>query len=880
LTLPSTTSALAAVAAPLAEWFTRRFGQPTDVQRMAWPCIAAGEHVLLSAPTGAGKTLAAFVPILGRLQKLGMEEAAPSLRCLYVAPLKALVNDMARSLEKVFEELGGGPQCPAPLSAHVRTGDTPSAGRRTLLARPPAILLTTPESLAVLLTQPRFDSLFSTLRWVVIDEVHALAPTKRGADLSLCLERLTALSGERLQRIGLSATATPLTETAQWLAGAQGPGLPGRPCSIANAHSPATLELTLAPLQPTGQFLATLAERLLPDLQAHQATLIFANTRRLAEQLAWALRRNLPEFDTAIAVHHSSLAADRRQEVEAAFKAGTLRAVVCSTSLELGIDMGAVDLVVLIHPPGDVIRLLQRIGRAGHGPARLKRGLLLTVGTAELLEAAVTAASGRAGQCEPLRVPPCPLDVLCQHLAGMAAARAWSAEEALGLVRSSFVFKDLLRADFEACLQYLFGLGPDGRPWLTPRLRGDPASFEIVDSRTACLLRRNLGSILEEPQCDVLRSVPPVCANATDSPEGPTDELIGQVDEAYAERLRPGDRFLLDGRCLQMRRLEPGVLHVTEVLGRATVPRWSGDGWPLSTELARRLYLLRSRAAEALRDGPPALATLLRDEYGLEESATTPIVRYFQAQESLSEVPGPTAALIELVAIPDRDRLPGVVCYCHTPLNRLGNDALARIAVHRLSRDHGCLATSLVADLGLALVLRNGLPAHPSSNPADLLRTFLDPTQFEYDLAEALEEDVLRHRFSRVAQTGLMLLRNPRGGRRRVGGGDWAARRLFEQVRARDPDFVLLRQARREVRADICDAAAARSYAEELTALPVRCRWLPCPSPFTEAWTQAAPGAVAIEDTATALERLQEALNRPHADRPPREESPDHARPQ
>jgi ATP-dependent Lhr-like helicase len=851
-TIPSAATALATLAPAVAEWFRTTFANPTEIQCLAWPEIAAGRHVLLSAPTGAGKTLAAFLPILSHPR-----------RCLYIAPLRALVNDTAATLGTLVQALG-----PPVPSIVVRTGDTPAAVRRRFLSQPPDILLTTPESLAVMLTQARFADLFAELRWVVIDEVHALAPTKRGADLTLSLERLTDLAGESLQRIGLSATAMPLAEAARWLVGAWSPDHAPtggdhapRPCSIASGHAPAPLELTLAPLDETGHFLAHLVDRLMPELHAHRATLIFTNTRRLAEQLAWALRRNLPDWDAAIAVHHSSLAAERRQEVEAAFKAGRLRAVVSSTSLELGIDIGAVDLVVLVHPPGDVIRLLQRVGRAGHGPARTKRGLLLTSGTAELLEAAVTAAAGLAGQCEPLHFPSSPLDVLCQHLAGMAAARSWSADEAFSLVRRSFVFRDLTREDFDAALRYLFGLDREGRPWLPPRLLGDSGSFEICDRRTSLLLQQNLGSILDEPQCDVVRPLPSEEVDDPPSPQQPIAELIGQVDDGYAERLRPGDRFLLDGRCLQVRHFEPGRLEVQEVHARATVPRWAGEGWPLSSELARRLYLLRGRAAEALRDGPAALKQLLRDEYGLDAEPGSRLVEYFAAQESLSEVPDSGAALLELVAAPDRLDAPAqVACYWHTPLNRLGNDALARVAVHRLARDHGILATSLVADLGFALILRGGLTA---DNPADFFRRLLDPNGFDGDLDAALE-DVLRHRFARVAQTGLMLLRNPRGRRRRVGGSDWAARRLFEQVRARDTEFVLLRQARREVRQELCDGAAARAYAEELRALPLRCRWLLRPSPFAEAWTQSGPGAVAVEEPAEALQRLHDLLHRPH----------------
>ena len=228
------------------------------------------------------------------------------------------------------------------------------------------------------------------------------------------------------------------------------------------------LELRVTPLADGPAFMADLLRRLIPELRACRSTLIFSNTRRLAERLAWALRQRLPEWDDQIAVHHSSVAANRRREVEGRFKQGQLRAVVCSTSLELGIDVGSVDLVVLVHPPGGVVRLLQRIGRAGHGPGRVRRGLVFTSSAAELLEAVVTGALGRTAQCEPLRVPAHPLDVLCQQLAGMAAAATWTADEAFALVRQSYPYHDLSREDFDAALGYLHGVHRDGRPWLPP----------------------------------------------------------------------------------------------------------------------------------------------------------------------------------------------------------------------------------------------------------------------------------------------------------------------------------------------------------------------------------------------------------------------------
>jgi ATP-dependent Lhr-like helicase len=842
---PRLSSWLEQAPAALANWFRNRYGEPTEIQRAAWSRLPAGQHVLLSAPTGTGKTLAAFLPILTQLIQDRRDENA--LSCLYISPLKALCADAERTLLAHLEELSALLPAGCLPRLAVRSGDSTAAQRRRLWRQPPAILLTTPESVAVLLSQAKARHLFAGLRWVVVDEVHALAASKRGADLALSLERLTDLARGRLQRIGLSATATPLTEAARWLAGDR--------CAIGRAGETTPLQLTLVPLEESGHFLANLVDRLLPEVRANRATLVFTNSRRLAEQLNWALRRNLPEMQEQIAVHHSSLAAERRRHVEEEFKQGRLRAVVSSTSLELGIDIGAIDLVVLVHPPGDVIRLLQRIGRSGHGPGRVPRGLVLTATEAELLEAAVTAASGQAGQCESLRIPEHPLDVLCQHILGMAAVQTCSADSLFNLVCRAAPYRNLSRRDFDDCLAYL-GFA---HSWLPSRLRGEPESFTILNQRTARLLRRNLGTILADPVYEVWSETSARSASKGKSRpclrcglvEGV--KRIGEVDRAFAERLRAGDRFLLDGRCLQVRSLRPeeSRLLVEEVLGRPVVPRWGGDGWPLSTELAQRLYLLRVQAAEALREGPEALVRLLRRDYGLEDDAAATLTAYFQRQECVSEIPDSASCLVEIVANDG-----GADCYFHTPLNRLGNDALARVAVHRLARDWSKSADSIVADLGFSLYMHGGITAPLPT----LLRALLNAAHFEADVEVALHDSAaLRERFGRVAQTGLMLLRQPLGQTRRVGGHDWGARRLFDKIQAYDRDFVLLRQARREILSEWCDAAAASRYVRELEHLPLRCRHLSNPSPFVESWTQMAAGA------AERAETPDEALLRLHA---------------
>ena len=826
---PSADAVLARLAVPVRNWFVGQFRTPTLIQRLAWPALFERKHVLIAGPTGSGKSLAAFVPLL---QRLLADPFAMPIRCLYIAPLKALTNDARTNLQRQLKELERHLPAGAPLPrVAVRTGDAGAAERKLLIAQPPHILLTTPESLAIMLCQEPLRDLLAQVRHVVVDEVHAMAVNKRGADLSLSLERLEELAGAPIQRLGLSATCAPLQEAARFLVGV------GRDCTVAQAGDQSKLELQVEPLPITGGFWRTLVDRLEPELTRNRTTLIFANVRSSTERLGWLLGRRFPAWADAIGVHHSAMARGRRLQVERRLKAGELRVVISSASLELGIDIGRVDGVVLVHPPGCVVRLLQRVGRSGHEPGGVRCGLVLTASPAELMEATVTCASGRSNEYDRLTVADKPLDVLCQQLLGMAAQRSWTSEEARTLVRRAYPYRNLSDDDFAGCLDYLSGRRRDGSDWLPPRLAWASERWSLLDERTARILRQNIGTILADDAAKVrLR-------------EG---DKIGEVDEGFADRLKPGDRFLLGGRVLEYRNVENGTVLVDEAVGVPATPRWGGAGWVMAPELARRLYALRVRAAEALRDGVQSLRLLLEREYQLGEAAVGMLVDYFQKQECVSEIPEANTLLTEIVS----DEW-SVTYYCHTPLNRVGNDALARVVVIRLARCLNRAAQSLVADLGFSFELRDRRPLQV----AELQRLF-EPADFLADLDASLHESpILRERFRRVATTGLMILRNPLGGRRKVGGVQWAERRLFDRVKAAEPDFVLLKQALQEVRYESCDAAAALDFVRDLPRFSWRCRSLSAPSPFTESWSQLVTGPSGeIDSPDEALMRLHAAL--------------------
>jgi ATP-dependent Lhr-like helicase len=812
---------------------------------LAWPIIGSGGHLLLSTPTGSGKTLAAFLPLLDRM----LAGTHLGLRCLYVAPLKALCQDVRKNLRLHLRSMRpylGTP--PLPLRVGLRTGDTPQRVRRRLLTHPPDLLLTTPESLAVMLSHVSAADLFRDLRWVVIDEVHALAGCKRGADLALSLERLELLAParERLQRIGLSATCAPLETAASFLAGVD------RPCTVAQAADCGAIELTVELLSAdegrdsTSGFLARLVERIELVLRENRTTLIFTNTRSLAERLTWALRRRYPERVEEIGVHHSSLARARRRLVERRLKHGKLWVVVSSASLELGIDIGSVDGVILIHPAGGVVRLLQRLGRSGHRPEQPRRGLVLTASSAELLEATVTAAASRHGQIEPIRMVREPLDVLCQHIVGLAMSGAWSPVEAFDLVRRAAPYQDLSDDNFRDCLDYLSGRGRDGADWLPARLSWQDDTFTIRDKATARLLRRNLGSILTEEPCAVRLRLP---ANRGED-DLPRTSLLGEVDQVYAEGLEPGDRFMLDGRCLELKRSEGSELVVDEVFGRPLVPHWRGAGIAMPTELARRLFLFRTEAAEALRDGEAILARLLVHDYGLPLAACEALANYLRQQETISEVPDLRALLVERVGMQSCAEY-----FVHTPLTRSADETLAGLIAWRWQRWYGGHPLTVAADLGFVLSV------DAAAVDVQGWRHLLDPAHIDEDLRAWLSNStLLRQTFGRVSQTGLMVLRQPRGRRRKVGGRDWAERQLFAQLQSIAPDFVLLRQAEREAEEDVCDRETVLATLRRWAEIPIKLRCLQQPSPFGDSLLRAGHIAVVSTEPNVALQRLQAEL--------------------
>jgi ATP-dependent Lhr-like helicase len=793
--------------------------------------IARRQHLLLVAPTGTGKTLAAFMAILDRLL---LEHVAgglsEGLRCVYVSPLRSLGYDIERNLAEPLEAIRRDLDLrQSPVRVGVRTGDTSPHARRRQRERPPHLLITTPESLALLLSQAAWTDAWRSVEHLIVDEVHALVPTKRGADLAVSLERLSAATARDPVRSGLSATCKPVETVARFLVGAN------RPCEVVEAHVPRRprirVESLLRPDEAPhrGLTYARLLHRLRAEMQIRRTTVIFANTRALTEKITHDLRR-APALPDAVGAHHSALDAARRREVEAALRTGALRAVVTSTSLELGVDIGTADSTVMVGPPGSVSSCLQRVGRSGHRMGARPRGVILGATPAEIAGAAVVARAAGDAQIEPVRCITAPLDVLCQQLIGMACAGDCSDDAAYRLVRRSAPMESLRRDDFDACLAFLAGIEPC---WTTPRLWWSDGRFGLRHRRVARWLRRNIGTIHSEESFRVLvRGV-----------------AIGTLEGSYAERLQPGDRFVLDGRTLEFERFDGVFVRAAAMAGQGALPRWSSDRQSLSPALAGAVAEFRARAASLVPDAT-AFSAWLAGDYGLGDAAVELLAALVTAQQQCSEVPGTNVLLVEESPHPE-----GWSYAFHVPLCRSACEALGHCMAARLGRRFGRDLALRVADLGWSLRVP------PDARiTLDDLPALADGDHFDADVLEGVDRgELLASRFRRVAATGLMVLDNPDHGRTRVGGMMWVSRRLYPLVNLNAPDHPLLRETRREVLEDLLDTRGALEWLAGQPA--VRLRRLGAPSPFTVSWIDPAdPESLAYEAPETALHRLHRRL--------------------
>lgn len=863
-------------------WFREAFEQATTIQSRGWPAIRAGRHCLLIAPTGSGKTLAAFLSAIDRLSGEPAPEPRTGYSVLYISPLKALATDIERNLRAPLAGIARtaarvGEPAREPV-VHIRTGDTSQAKRRAQAREPGDILVTTPESLYLLLGSRAAENLES-VHTVIIDEVHALAGNKRGAHLALSLERLAECCGEDPQRIGLSATVHPVEVARGFLGGdrevevidaAEPPRLdleilaPEEPPA---EHAPATIEPSEGTdIIPSGSILgavysqgteqlpsgrgdraARLEPRLLAAILEHRSTIVFVNSRGLCERLvqrineAW--REQQPEgaetSEDLVAAHHGSVSHERRAEIEGRLKTGRLRGIVATSSLELGIDMGAVDLVIMVESPGAVARGLQRAGRAGHGVGQVSRSLMLPRFRGDLLECAVIGERMQAGALEPIHAPHNPLDVLAQQLVAMVCERPRTVDELHALVRRAAPWRELSRPLLEATLDMLSGHYPstdfaDLRPWLA----WDRARDELTPRRGAALAARlNAGTIPDRGLYGVH--------------VGEGGPRIGELDEEMVFELKNGENVTLGASTWHVEAITRDRVLVSPAPGEVgKLPFWHGDGPGRPIELGRAIGAATGRLARMNR---AERAAWLKEHAPLSAAAVETLCDYIDEQrEATGQLPSDKRIVVERF----RDEVGDWRVCILTPFGARVHAPWALALQGALTSTSGFEVQVMYTDDGIVLRLAD------SEDLPELDSLFPDPEELEEAVTRELGNSTLfASAFRENAARALLLVRNRPGQRTPL----WAQRLKSQQLLASVREyasFPVVLETYRQVLADVFDLDALREILRGIRDRGIRVHEVETrhASPFSRSLVFAYVAAYIYEQDAPMAERKAQAL--------------------
>jgi ATP-dependent Lhr-like helicase len=695
-------------------WIIEKFSKTIDkigtlftpAQHQAIPSILRNENSLISSPTGTGKTLASFLGIINKLLKLAKEHKLKnSVYCLYISPLRALANDIKRNLEEPLNEImeisrDMGNEIKSEIRHQIRHGDTTSYKKSKMLDKTPHILNTTPETLAIILNAPKFREKLRTVEWVIVDEIHSLADSKRGVHLSLSLERLEELA-PNFNRIGCSATIEPLNEVANFLVGYNDEGQL-RTCNIIDTRfirkmsiklvAPVVDLINASPEKITHQMYKILHEK----IQQHKNTLVFTNTRNGAERILLNLRKKFSQFygDHNSGCHHGSLGTEDRLFIEKKLKSGELKLVTTSTSLELGIDMPFIDYVVQVGSPKSIIKLLQRIGRSGHEIGGVAKGMVLVMNRDDLIECAVMINSAKNGLLDSIHIPKNCLDVLTQHLWGSAINSKWNLDELKRVMKRSYCYKYLSDADFKSVIDYLAGnyVGMEDRKiyakiWFDEdtRMIGRRGRLSRVIYFT------NQGTIPDEFSCDVYTRN--------------NKRFVGNLDEIYLERLKKGDIFVLGGRNYEFKYRRGGKIYVDLTNKEPTVPHWFSEKLPLTFDLGLEILKFKSKIISLIKKKTKNyIIDWLKNEYNCNTSSANNIYHLFYTQiYYLGEQSINTSNRIVIEEYIDRKNLQKYFIF-HTNYGLKFNDGLSRILAHIIAKRQIKNMMISVGDLGFTFI--------------------------------------------------------------------------------------------------------------------------------------------------------------------------------
>ncbi len=806
----------------VAEWFRRRFPEgPTEPQAQGWPLIATGSDTLIAAPTGSGKTLAGFLVAIDSLYRAhgAGADVGSVARVLYVSPLKALAVDIAENLERPLNEIAAvaaelGFEPPT-IRVAVRTGDTSSWERTLMLRRPPSFVVTTPESLYLLVTSPRGREALRTVETVIVDEIHAVARDKRGAHLAISLERLEALCDRRPMRIGLSATQRPIETVGRLLVGDR--PLPAVVDVGHQRHLDLALELPDGELEAvaSGEQMSDVLDQIAALVGQHRTTLVFVNTRRMAERVAHELGERVG--DDVVSAHHGSLSKERRQRVETRLRAGDLRALVATASLELGIDIGPVELVCQIASPRSIATFLQRVGRSNHSRAGTPKGRLFPLTRDELVECTALLVAVRAGLLDTIELARLPLDIAAQQVVAEVAAKEWSTAELFELVRRAAPYNELSRGQFDEVVELVAHGIETGRGRRGAYLHHDTVNAELRPRKGARLAAATSGGAI--PETGDYRVV-----------AEPDDMLIGTVNEDWAVESMAGDIFLLGTHSWQIRRIEAGVVRVRDAGDTPpTIPFWLGEAPARTDELSATVSELRRRVDDLLAAGDPDGARRwLVDTAGVGIEAAIMIVDYLAVgRAALGVMPTQECLVLERFF----DDTGGMQLVVHSPYGGRINRGLALALRKKFCRTFNFELQAAATDDAIVLSLG---PHH--SFPLDEVPRYVSSRNVRATLEQAiLDSPMFQARWRWNLNRALMVLRF-RGGRRnpppiqRMESDDLMAA-VFPQAAACQenvtfpieiPDHLLVRQTVDDTLHEALDVDGLRALLERIEGGEVR----------------------------------------------------------
>lgn len=824
----------------IAKWFNGKFKDFTEPQSYAIPLIHDRQSVLVSSPTGSGKTLTAFTSIINELFKYSKEgKLEDRVYAVYISPLKALANDINRNLEEPLREMKevagqDGEEFPD-IRVGVRTGDTSQSERQKMLRKPPHILITTPESLALVLAAPKFREKLSQVEYVILDEIHEVCDSKRGVLLSLTLERLQEMCPRQFVRVGLSATLAPIQDVAEYLVGYQD----GRPREVNVVEIMRQRDLDIRVECPTDDMTALpyeivnskMYDQLFEMIQEHRTTIVFTNTRSGTEHVVYKLKERGLE---SIEAHHGSLAKDIRLDVEERLKKGELRCVVSSTSLELGIDIGFVDLVVQIGSPKSVAKGLQRIGRSGHGHGLTSKGRMLVFEKDDLVECAVLCRAAHQKHIDRVSISENCLDVLSQSLVGMSLEQRWDVKHALEVVRRSYCFRNLGEDQFLEVLKYLGS--KDAFEGVYPKLWFDEAEGRFgrrAGSRMIYFL--NLGTIPEEANYKVFTE---------------KGGLIGDLTEKFVERLSPRDVFVLGGKSYEYVRTKGMKAFVREAAGRKpTVPTWSGEMLPRSFDLSMNIATFRRELMERLDQKDEDIIAWLCS-FGIDRGSARSILSYFREQEAACDfIPNDQELAIE--GYIDLSGNHNVIF--HFPFGRRVNDALSRAYAFMMTQQLGSNVSVSVTD-------DTFMVSSPKRIELKGLERVLSSSAIEDVLMRAIKDsELFKQRFRHTASRSFMILRNYKG--REVSVGRQQVRSTYLLEALGDMDGVpVIDETYREIMEDVMDIKNAKAVLRSIESGEVKVRaieYTSTPSPFAHnAILAGISDMVLMEDRGALLREL------------------------